>query len=73
MNKKELLKQHIGELAFSFHSGDGEIINSRTIIEITEDSINKISKRKQAYIRPNTWNFIKLWDETEKENHETNR
>lgn len=63
--KKELLKKHMGEIAFSFHNGDGEIINTRTEIEITEETINKIAKRKQAYITPNKHiHFVMLWDET---------
>lgn len=62
MNKKELLRKHIGEIAFSFHRGYNEIINTSTMIEITEETINKIAKRKQAYITPN--NFVMLWDET---------
>lgn len=60
-NKRDILKQYIGKEAFSYHGGYNEIINTKSVVIITEDNINKLINRSQCHVRLDLYNTKTLW------------
>ncbi len=58
--KKEILKNYIGRLAFNFKNEKPEIVNKKTIIEITNETINEIAERNNCFIDPYDCVYKKL-------------